>query len=149
MLLALILAQIAAPAAPGPCLTAELAGWEQRGASLDSGHAVTMPAVSRAGVRLVGVPEPKGGDKVFAMRFKVPRAGTYGIALDQKGWIDLYPAPVPPTAFREALTSSAHGHGPACSTIRKIVRYRLTPGSYQLVVSGLAQPQAKIMLVNP
>jgi hypothetical protein len=78
----------------------------------------------------------------------VRRAGTYGLALDQKGWIDVYAAPPAGRPSDSALASTSHGHGPACSTIRKIVRYRLALGAYQLVVSGLDRPQAKVMLVS-
>jgi hypothetical protein len=46
-----------------------------------------------------------------------------------------------------ALVSTAHGHGPECSTIRKIVRFKLDPGSYRLYLTGLAQPRVKAMLV--
>jgi hypothetical protein len=139
MLLAVLLAQ-------APCLPANLAGWEARGASLGEGKAVTVPAVDPASVRLLG-PRPKQAGKVFALRFTVERAGTYGLALDQAGWIDVYPAPRIGAEGMAPLVSTRHGHGPACSDIRKIVRYTLKPGAYRLVVSGLERPQAKVMLV--
>ena len=62
---------------------------------------------------------------------------------DQPGWIDVLPG----AEGGEALKSVAHGHGPDCSTIRKIVRFQLPPGSYRAVVSGLLQAKAKLMLV--
>ena len=148
MILALLLAQTLGPCTPDAALPPPLSGWNDRGAALDGGKAVTMAAVDPASVRLVGVPRPKQAGRVFGMRFTVRRAGTYGLALDQKGWIDLYTAPPLGRPSDGALVSTAHEHGPRCSTIRKIVRFRLQPGAYQLVVSGLERPLAKIMLVT-
>ena len=56
---------------------------------------------------------------------------------------------VPGTAGGEPLKSVAHGHGPACSTIRKIVRFDLKPGAYRLYLTGLDKPDATVMLVAP
>lgn len=153
MILALLLAQ-AAPAAEPACTDtgflrrSPLAGWTRRGATLDSGDAVTMATVEPASVRMVGIPAPTKPGRALAIGFSVRAAGSYGLALDQKGWIDVYPEP---SAGRStALASTTHGHGPACSTIRKIVRYTLAPGRYRILVSGLEQPMAKLMLVrNP
>lgn len=75
--------------------------------------------------------------------FHIDSAGVYGIALDQPGWIDVSPRGGAP------LASVSHGHGPDCSTIRKIVRYDLQPGDYTLTLSKLTRPQAKVMLVAP
>ena len=70
-------------------------------------------------------------------------AGTYGVALGAKGWIDLYRV-----GDRTPLASTAHGHGPDCSGIRKIVRFALTPGEYRVVVGGLEGASARLMLVR-
>jgi hypothetical protein len=150
----LALALQAATSAPAACtatdadLPANLAGWTQAGTSLSAGRAITMAAVDPASVKLVGVAAPKEPGRVFSVVFSVPRAGVYGIALDQKGWIDVYPASADLLARAGPDTSMAHGHGPACSTIRKVVRYRLAAGSYRLVVSGLQRDRAKVMLVT-
>ncbi len=77
--------------------------------------------------------------------FRIKTAGRYGIALDQRGWVDV----VPSVAGGEALKSTVHGHGPDCSSIRKIVRFDLQPGIYRLYVTGLATPSVKVMLVAP
>ena len=81
--------------------------------------------------------------KAAMIGFRIGAAGTYGVALDQAGWIDL----VPGTEGGTALPSVKHGHGPECSTIRKIVRFDLKPGLYRLYVSGLSTPRVKAMLV--
>jgi hypothetical protein len=73
--------------------------------------------------------------------FRIDKAGTYGIALDQPGWIDVAVKDGTP------LKTAGHGHGPACSTISKIVRFDLQPGLYELKLSKLTKPKAKVMLV--
>lgn len=57
----------------------------------------------------------------------VKKAGRLIIALDAGAWIDL---------IREGavVKSVAHGHGPACSGIRKMVEFDVTPGRYQLQI---------------
>lgn len=75
--------------------------------------------------------------------FRIDTAGIYGIALDQPGWIDVAPE------GGAALASVQHGHGPECSTIRKIVRFDLKPGAYRLTLTKLTRPRAKVMLVAP
>jgi hypothetical protein len=75
-------------------------------------------------------------------RITVRKAGTFGVALDQLGWIDVAPT------RGKALELSAHGHGPNCSTIRKIVRYQLRPGTYRVSVTKLKEARARLMLVR-
>lgn len=156
ILLALAIAQAAAvpPASPAPGLAPtcaatdrnlppELAGWTQTGERLTAGHAVvlhgttepTMPPTTRPGL-------------VTHIDFSVPMGGRYGIALDQPGWIDVWPImdhdPGRPAA------SIGHEHGPACSTIRKIVWYQLNAGSYYgASLSGLQNATVRIMLIAP
>ncbi|MEI9850647.1 MAG: hypothetical protein WDN24_07030 [Sphingomonas sp.] len=76
--------------------------------------------------------------------FSIAAAGPYDVALDQAGWIDL----VPGIAGGAPLESTRHGHGPECSGIRKIVRFELRPGVYRMYLSGLARPEARVMLVK-
>jgi hypothetical protein len=128
MILTAIALTLAAPACQkyDADLPHPLAGWTRAGADFDTGHAVTLPARSGSAGTTV----------------RIRKAGTYGIALDQPGWIDVAPAKGKP------LESAAHGHGPDCSTIRKIVRYRLQPGTYRIAVSRLKGNRARMMLVR-
>ncbi|KQN25875.1 hypothetical protein ASE86_06690 [Sphingomonas sp. Leaf33] len=152
MFTALLLAQAVAapaaapapvcPAAP-PALPADLGGWRSTGADLASGKAVSVPTMDPATLRLAGVPLPKQPGRMAIQTVRITTAGTYGIALDQKGWIDLYRL-----GTMTALPSARHGHGPDCSGIRKIVRYDLTPGQYRVVVGGMAALTARMMLVR-
>lgn len=151
--LALLLAQAApAPAKPqctaiDAALPADLAGWTKPGTAIDPGKAVEMPTMDPATIRLVGVPLPARPGRMAVQTITIATEGTYGIALDQPGWIDVYAAPKPPEGAI-VQSSTTHGHGPDCSSIRKIVRYRLSPGTYQLVLSALQRPVAKVMLVK-
>lgn len=128
MLLTALLLTVAAPCRTYDAgLPRPLAGWPRVAPGLDTGHSTTMRA---------------GNDKAVSTTIRIRKAGTFGIALDQPGWIDLAPMRGKP------LASVAHGHGPDCSTIRKIVRFRLQPGSYRVSVSRLTKPSAKLMLVR-
>lgn len=128
MLLTALALTIAAPCRSYDAgLPRPLAGWTRVAPGLDTGHATTLRA---------------GRDKAVATTIRIRKAGTFGIALDQPGWIDLSPMRGKP------LDSVAHGHGPECSTIRKIVRFRLQPGSYRVSVSRMTKDRAKLMLVR-
>ncbi len=105
-----------------------LAGWTRGGAGLDTRHAVTLPA--------------RGGSAETRVTIRKP--GTFGIAVDQQAWIDVYPA----GRGRRALDIASEGRGVSCSTIRKIVRYRLRPGSYRVTVGKVAGARVKLMLVR-
>ena len=133
--------QTTACKAPDASLPAGLLGWTAPGDEFVPGKAVELDAVD--GATLDGLPAGTKPGKAATIGFKVATGGTYGVALDQPGWIDVLPG----AEGGAPLKSTAHGHGPDCSTIRKIVRFRLEPGVYRLYVSGLAQPRAKLMLV--
>jgi len=123
-------------------LPPELAGWTGTSERLEAGHAVVLQgtaptdaAVARPGLEAT-------------IAFSVPMNGVYGIALDQSGWIDILP--VMDQGAPRPLRPVDHGHEPACSTIRKIVRFELNAGTYySLSLSGLANPTARVMLIAP
>ena len=103
-----------------------LSGWTRAGRGLDTGHAVTLA---------------RAGDSIRTT-MRIRKAGTFGVALSEPGWIDVQPVRGKP------LASVAHGHGPQCSTIRKIVRYKLQPGTYRVTVNKLKATRARLMLVR-
>lgn len=147
LILALLLAQTVpagattACKAPDASLPAALAGWSTPGDTLATDKAVALDTVD--GATLKGLPAGSKPGRAATIEFRVAKAGTYGIALDQPGWIDVLPG----AEGGAALKSVAHGHGPECSTIRKIVRFQLSPGTYRVFASGLAQAKARLMLV--
>ena len=44
--------------------------------------------------------------------------------------------------------STAHGHGPACSTIRKMVDFSLQPGRYVLQISANAEAEISVLVTR-
>jgi flagellar basal body rod protein FlgF len=143
MLLAALLLLQAAPqcAALDTALASNLSGWTAPGAGFGINKAVTLAVDDLS--KLAGIPAGTRPGGAVLIGFKVQTAGRYSVALDQRGWIDVLPG----LSGGEALKSVAHGHGPECSTIRKIVRFDLQPGVHRLYVTGLDKPVAKVMLV--
>ncbi|WP_226635432.1 hypothetical protein [Novosphingobium profundi] len=138
-----------------PALPAEFSNWASpaaQEAAPDEGHlddaAITVGQAVEVTLRqtqLVTYPvrpaKPVGSvSHGGLLRFHVPKAGTYRIALGTPAWIDVLKG-------TEPLVSSAHGHGPECSGIRKIVDFDLTPGTYTLQVSASASAQVSVLLV--
>lgn len=116
-------------AASAPCakvdaqIPRDLSGWSRDGKGLDTGHAVTL-----------------AGKGKVETRVSIRKAGTFGIAMDQQAWVDVYSPKGKP--LRMAYESG----GPGCTSIRKIVRYRLQPGTYRVVASKLTADRVKLML---
>jgi len=141
---ALLLLQAATTcAATDAALPASLSGWTVQADGFGVNQAVTLDAGDVA--KLSGVPAGAKPGGAAMIGFRIETAGRYGVALDQRGWIDV----VPGVAGGEALKSSVHGHGPDCSSIRKIVRFDLQPGIYRLYITGLDRSRARTMLVAP
>lgn len=134
-------AQTTACKATDASLPTSLLGWVKPGDAFTPGKAVELDTLD--GAALKGLPAGSKPGKAAMIGFRVETAGIYGVALDQGGWIDVLPG----AEGGAALNSVKHGHGPECSTIRKIVRFDLTPGLYRLYVTGLAGQKVKAMLV--
>ncbi|XJJ62366.1 homogentisate 1,2-dioxygenase [Novosphingobium sp. BL-8H] len=141
---------IACPATP-VAPPAELAGWNARAAlsagadartaaRLELGKAVDGGLHPTPQVRFALRPEKPGGSVSFGgiYAFSVKDAGKYRVALGSAAWIDV-------VKDGAAVTSIAHGHGPDCSGIRKMVDFSLEPGEYLLQIS--ANPEAKLPLL--
>jgi hypothetical protein len=164
-LLVLALAAIGAPAfaqeaAPAPCpaspapLPAELGGWASAtpvtaaATATDIGKA-QIPVGSRADIALVPAaqvqflaPEkaPTAGTSSGMVRFTVPTARTYRVALGAGAWIDV-------VRDGKAIASGAHGHGVPCTPVRKTVDFALTPGDYVLQVSGSRDATLSVLIL--
>lgn len=151
LLLPILLQAAACPATPAP-LPPELAGWSTRtavaatpagDAVLTIGHGATATLLPAAAVTLaapVTKPiDPATTSGVFA--FTVATAGRYRVALGAGAWVDV-------VRDGAALPSVAHGHGPACSPVRKMVDYDLTPGRYRLQVVGSATPTLDLLIAR-
>ncbi|MEH3157740.1 MAG: hypothetical protein PGN08_01770 [Sphingomonas taxi] len=131
----------ACPATPAPP-PAELSGWSAMapiGAGADAaavaplaiGRGARATLVPSATLRFARAPEKAAAPGSFGGLFAVTvaRAGRYRIALGEGAWVDVIDGD-------RILASVAHGHGPACSPVRKMVDFDLAPGRYILQVAG-------------
>jgi hypothetical protein len=156
--------QGATPAAPATAacaakdtnLTGELAGWTTKAPVTSatneaglSGAALTMARSNEATllktpqVAYVLQPEKPGGSVSNGglFSFNTETAGTYRVALSTAAWIDLI-------EVGKSLTPAAFGHGPDCSTIRKIVDFQLKHGKHALQISGNADPKMVLIVTK-
>lgn len=120
----------AAPcAAPADLRTTPFAAW----ALPDDGHAATPE---------IGIPMALALENGGASRpIRITEAGRYGIVADGKVWIDVRASDGP-------LASAGHGHGPACSGIRKIVWFTLSAGIYELALSKAEATRIRLLIVR-
>lgn len=82
-----------------------------------------------------GAADSLGGLVAFA----VTEDGDYQVALGGGAWIEVVGA--------EGLAaSSRHAHGPACTTLRKMVVFPLKSGRYQLEITGAHDPVLPVMI---
>lgn len=135
-----------------PAVPAELVGWARMTDVTAGGNATGAPMLTiGVGARASLLPTPKvayplppekpgdpaGSGGLFA--FAVPVAGRYRVALGSGAWIDVVRDGI-------AVTSAAHGHGPDCSGIRKMVDFDLRAGRYLLQIAGNAGPTLPLMV---
>lgn len=151
-----------APAAQAACeamdanLPAELAGWTAKAplaaataeaglakAALAPGQAYLATLAPTPSVTYPVQPEKPGGSVSHGGLFgvTVDAAGTYVIALGSGAWIDVL-------KDGAAVMSVSHGRGPACSTLRKMVAFDLTPGRYLVQISANGAAELPIMVAR-
>lgn len=143
MLLSLFLLQAAPTLAPPepPCSVADeqlpenLSGWRDAGGSpvtaLTVGRAgrITLEPVARVGFAAAPERAPGAGTRGAAIPVTIERAGRYVLALSGAVWADL-------VVGTGRIASVAHGHGPRCSGIRKLVTFDLPAGRHLVQLSG-------------
>jgi hypothetical protein len=154
------LAQMEA-AAPADCPAtaappAEMAGWAGRTllaaadgakglskATLAVGQGIDAALRPTGEVRYVLRPEKPGGSVSHGglFGFAIAEPGTYRVAIGSGAWIDVL-------KDGKAVTSSAHGHGPACTGIRKMVDFPLAPGRYVLQIAANGEPTLPLLLTR-
>lgn len=123
-------------------LPAPLAAWATPGAGSPDDLSKPVALVPVDARRITTLPASAKAGKATMIPFTIDKPGIYGVAVDQAAWIDVTPEGGAP------LTSVKHGHGPECSTIRKIVRFDLKPGNYIIYLSGLGEANVRVMLVT-
>lgn len=137
-LLAMLLAAIATAAAAEP-VTARCAAPADLGATPFAAWALPDDGAAAA---KVGHPVALRVENGAASRqLSITDIGRYGIAADGKVWIDLVANGAP-------LASVGHGHGPACSGIRKVVWFTLTTGTYELALSKAEAASVRLLVVR-
>ncbi|MDD3798597.1 MAG: homogentisate 1,2-dioxygenase [Novosphingobium sp.] len=134
----------------------ELAAWAEPSALPAAGNrrglaAARLPVGQAAQVKLLPTPdvtyplrpEKPGGSVSYGglIEFRIAEAGTYRVALGTAAWIDVL-------FHGKGLVSKAHGHGPECSGIRKIVDFDLKPGRYTLQISANGEPQTTVLIAR-
>jgi hypothetical protein len=134
--------------------TGELAPWSKAVPLVAAGDARQQPllAVGQAAdvdlllapkVHYPLQPQKPGGPVSYGglIGIEVREAATYRIALSSGAWIDL-------VRDGKAVTSVAHGHGPACTGVRKLVDFPLTPGRYTLQLGASSEAQMKVLVAR-
>ena len=84
-----------------------------------------------------------GGSVAYGglFEFTVATAGSYAVALSSATWIDVIDT-------GKAVAPAGFGHGPECTSIRKMVVFALQPGRHALQVSANADARMKIMVAR-
>lgn len=107
---------------------------------LKAGQAARLHLYPMAEIRYPVAPGKPGGSGGLA-EVAITEAGNYRVALGTPAWIDL-------VADGKPLTSIAHGHGPKCSSIRKMVDFALKPGRYTLMVSANPGDHTQVLVAK-
>lgn len=117
--------------------TAELAG-----AELKAGAAVRAMLLRTPKVVYPVQPEKPGGSVSYGGLFllKVDQPGTYRIALSTPAWVDV-------VKDGKTIPSGTFGHGPECSTIRKIVEFPLSAGPHVIAIAATGVDTVDILVV--
>ncbi|PNQ01384.1 hypothetical protein [Sphingobium sp. SA916] len=158
LLLLLAFAPLHAQAAADPCagapsLPEPWTSWTQSGTVTAGATASTAPRIIlgkpvvaelRPGpqVQFIVPPGkvlPKSHAGLFTLAVK--DAARIGIALSEGAWVDA-------ATGTTALTSVAHEHGPACSGIRKILWFDLSPGLHTIQIASALKPSIRIMAAD-
>jgi hypothetical protein len=105
------------------------------------GHAYMAQLKPTASVSYAVQPK-KTTDGTFGglLMLTIDKAAVYTIALDQAAWIDV-------VRDGKGLKPSGHGHGPDCTTIRKMADFKLDPGHYTLQISNAPKDTVLIGVV--
>ena len=154
-----ILAALLLAAAPAPACTAYRQLGEPWTSWTQSGQAKAGAQVQGAPSLILGKPvtatltpadyihfaAPPGKDAkegfggLFTLSIK--QAARVGIALDGPAWIDVVTGTTP-------VSSVDHGHGPDCSSLRKIVWFDLAAGRHLVQIAGSKSAEIRVMAAD-
>ncbi|WP_246524696.1 homogentisate 1,2-dioxygenase [Sphingobium phenoxybenzoativorans] len=146
----------AAQCAQSAALPPEFTGWAQpvsidaasnakglAAAEINIGQAARANLRNTPEISYLTRPEKPGGSVSHGglFRFTVKEAGTYRVALGSGAWIDVLEG-------KSAIQSTAHGHGPECSGIRKMVDFPLKPGRHVLQIAANGDAALPLMIIR-
>lgn len=113
------------------------------GATLIVGQAAALTLLPNGRIEYPVTPGKAGAADSFGgiAQIDVPQAGLYRVALGSAAWVDV-------VRDGKAIASTKHGHGPACTGIRKLVDFPLQAGSHTLLIAGNGTPQTTILVAH-
>ena len=113
-------------------------------AGLETGRAVRLALSPTALVSYSAQPGKTASDETFGgmATIEISTAGVYRVALGGPAWVDV-------VRDGAVLPSTAHGHGPDCTDIRKIVDFELSPGRYIVQIAASEDDAIGIMVAGP
>ena len=141
MLLMAQTAPAACPATPG-WMPASLSAWAQPIARAPTiGAPFQVEGRDPTIVRGLDPGAVVRGGKAALVPIEITRPGAYRVALSDAAWVDI-------VRRGKSLGSVAHGHGPRCSGIRKIVDFQLDRGRYALQLSGMTADRVRVLIAR-
>jgi hypothetical protein len=119
------------------------AGEPQRLPALAVGQAANLTLLQTPQVRYPLRPDKPSGSASYGglVGITIAQAGTYRVALSSGAWVDL-------VRDGKAVTSVAHGHGPACTGVHKMVDFPLMPGRYTLQFDAIAEAKMRVLVAR-
>jgi hypothetical protein len=110
-------------------------------AELKVGAAAKVALLSTPKVEYPAPPEKPGGSVSHGglLAFTVSEPGTYRVALSTPAWVEV-------VKDGKAVQAEAFGHGPECTTIRKIVEFPLTAGAHVLELAANADRTTDVLI---
>jgi hypothetical protein len=124
-------------------ITLTAGGDPQRLPTLAVGQAADVTLLQTPQVRYPLRPGKPGGAVSYGglIGVDVKEAATYRVALSSGAWIDL-------VRDGKAVTSVAHGHGPACTGVHKVVDFPLAPGRYTLQLGANGEERMRVLIAH-
>lgn len=112
-------------------------------ASLEVGKGYAAKLKKKAEVTFAVEPEKPGGSVSYSglFGFTIAEAGNYSVALGSAAWIDVL-------EDGKALAPVSFGHGPECTSIRKMVVFALKLAPHVLQVTGNGADTLKLMVAK-
>jgi len=88
-------------------------------------------------------PEKPGGSVSHGglLGFMVKEPGTYRVALSTPAWVEV-------VKDGKSIAPASFGHGPECTTIRKIVEFPLGAGAHVLEIAANAENTVNVLVVR-